>query len=261
MIFGLFTTVLGKSPLGEKKSGQSESGHAAAVMEPPVAPSAPEAQPAPVTQAPAEVKACPQCGSTEPWGVSSWCPICFYHPRLGPPVVAPQHDPSHLLPGQSAQAESYLAAFKSIPQWALVLAIGVVSIFIASVWMSVKLPKVGYERAIWTIAQGSIGLIAAAAAHVIVFFKAIPNTDKYGPFDILLKPLDFWRYAMNKMPSGAWRLWMFGWGLTAAFSAFVMIGGVRYSVIFETKSKKKSTWYETSQVSPPERRSLSASNG
>jgi hypothetical protein len=52
---------------------------------------------------------------------------------------------------------------------------------------------------------------------------------------------------------------MFAWGLTAVFSALVLIGGVNYSAIFETKStKKKSTWYQTSQMAPTERQVRSA---
>jgi hypothetical protein len=277
MIFGLFATGLGKGTAGEKESGQT-----AAVMEPPVAsppasrtasaseqatgkaaPSGASGVAQPEVSQPAAAKACPQCGSTEPWGMTSWCPNCFYNPRLGPPVAQSPQDAEgrHPLPGDSAHAESYVAAFKSIPLWAYGLGIGIVSVFVLSLCISLKLPKTGYERAIWTVIQGSIGLIAAATAHVMVFFKAIPNTDKYGPFDLFIKPLDFWRYAIRKLPSGAWRLWMFSWGLTAAFCAFVLIGGIRYSSMFETKSKKKSTWYQTSQIVPDERRAVCVRNG
>jgi hypothetical protein len=280
MIVGLFTSVLGKSSAGESPSAPSESGNVA-VLDPSAASDAPAAQPAsvapqtPVKAAPSttsatpqgdgskpEVKACPKCGSTEPWGISSWCPNCFYHPRMGSVVITtPTPDPEvrHLAPGHSQQATSYAAMLQSIPLWAHPLWIGVVSIFILSVCMGLKLPKFGYERAVWTLVQASLGLTAAGTAHVLVFFKAIPNTDKYGPFDLLMKPLDFWRYAGHKLPSGAWRFWMFGWGVTAALSALVLIGGVNYSAIFETKSTiKKSTWYRTSQIAPTHRRVLSA---
>jgi hypothetical protein len=276
MIVGLFTSVLGKSSGGKNQSTPSDGGHVA-VLDPPAPSPAPAAQPAPVAQhTPAkaaagaksatpqgdgpkpEPKACPQCGSTEPWGISSWCPNCFYHPRMGSVVIttpAPDPEVRHLAPGHSHQPASYAAMFQSIPLWAHPLWIGVISIFLLSVYMGLKLPKFGYERALWTLVQAGLGLTAAATAHVLVFFKTIPNTDKYGPFDLLMKPLDFWRYAAHKLPSGAWRLWMFAWGLTAAFSALVLIGGVNYSAIFETKStKKKSTWYQTSQMAPTERR-------
>jgi hypothetical protein len=276
MFCGLFTSVLGKNAAEANKTNQSGSGNAAAVMDPPTAPLASAvALPSPpkpasstatgTTSADAskpEAKACPKCGSTEPWGISSWCPNCFYHPRLGEVVItAPPPDPEvrHLAAGHSQRPEAYAEVLKSVPLWIHMLWVGVVGIFVMSVFMTLKLPKTGYERALWTLAQAGIGLIAAAVAHVLVFFKAIPATDKYGPFDLFVKPLDFWRYALHKMPTGAWRLWLFAWGLTAALSAIVLIGGINYSSIFETKStKKKSKWYQTSQVLLTERGTLSA---
>jgi hypothetical protein len=285
MLAGLFTSVLEKSGLGQAQGGKgtgepSGSGPAVAVLEPPKAPSAPTptgpgVAPAslvkPTTSAggntsetgsqPAEVKACPQCGSTAPWGISSWCPNCFYHPRMGMPAPAAlRPEPT---PGAVGEVEpdSFLGALLALPQWAHVLWLGVVAVFVFSVFEATSLPKDSLQRAVWTIVQASLGIIAAGTAHVLVFFQAIPNTDKYGPFDLLFKPFDFWRYAIRRLPAKAWRLWMFCWGLTAAFSALVLIGGVRYSAIFETKSKKKSTWYQSSQFVPSESRATSVWNG
>ena len=206
MIVGLFTSVLGKRSAEENKGGATSDGGHVAVLDPPAASAAPAAQPALVAQqtptkaAPGattatpqgdgskpEPKACPQCGSTEPWGISSWCPNCFYHPRMGSVVITtPVPDPEvrHLAPGHSHQPASYAAMFQSIPLWAHPLWIGVISIFLLSVYMGIKLPKFGYERALWTLVQAGLGLTAAATAHVLVFFKTIPNTDKYGPFDL-----------------------------------------------------------------------------
>jgi hypothetical protein len=265
MICGLFTTILGKSGAGENASASSDGGTAMAVLEPPAAsasavppapaaPQAPSKAPATTDAAKPAVKACPQCGSTEPWGISSWCPNCFYHPRMGQmAAAAPPPDPEvrHLQPGYSHKSESYAELLKSLPLWGHMLWVGTVSIFALSVFMSFKLPQFGPQRAVWTLVQASLGLIAAGTAHVLVFFDAVPVTDKYGPFDLFLKPLDFWRYAIRKLPSKPWRLWMFAWGLTAVLSALVLIGGIRYSVIFETKSTvKKSTWYATPEFMP-----------
>jgi hypothetical protein len=275
MLVGLFTNVLNKSRGGQSEAGQNENGPGVAVLDPPAEPSARTSQ-APATPAAAapitptttsgeakpERQPCPQCGSTEPWGISSWCPNCFYHPRLGLPItpVAPAGSGQAGLE-HGPRAESYMTVLKSLPLWTHVLWVGVMAVFVMSVYVSLTLPKFGPSRAVWTILQTVIGLIAAGTAHVLVFFYAIPNTDKYGPFDIFLKPLDFWRYAIRKMPAKAWRLWLFVWGLTASISALVLIGGVRYSAVFDTKSKKKSTWYQTSQFVPGERRAIWADKG
>jgi hypothetical protein len=278
MLAGLFTSVLAKSgfKLAEDVKGTGEpsgSGSAVAVLEPPAAaaaqspteaakPAANAAGSAATTESPSSTrKACPQCGSTEPWGISSWCPNCFYHPRMGMPAPAalrPEPTPGAV---GAVEADSFLGALLALPQWAHVLGAGVVAIFAFSVCQSLTLPKDSLARALWTITQASIGIIAAGTAHVLVFFQAIPNTDKYGPFDLIFKPLDFWRYAIHKLPAKAWRLWLFCWGLTAAFSALVLIGGVRYSAIFETKSKKTGSWYKSSQFVPADSRTRSVLNG
>jgi hypothetical protein len=274
MLAGLFTSVLAKSgfKLAEDTKGTGEtsgSESAVAVLEPPAAPAAQTpsgaAKPAPAsasaTQSPSSTRqACPQCGSTEPWGISSWCPNCFYHPRMGmpaPAALAPEPEPGSV----AGEADSFLGALLALPQWAHVLWLGIVAIFAYSVFEGSYLPKDSLQRALWTIIQTSIGIIAAGTAHVLVFFQAVPNTDKYGPFDLLFKPFDFWRYAIHKLPAKAWRLWMFCWGLTAAFSALVLIGGVRYSAMFETKSKKTGSWYKSSQFVPTESRAPSILNG
>ena len=270
MILGLFTTSLGKSSAGQNKDAQTAGGQAAVLEPPAVAGAAPQsttkpasattaAAPADASQA-AAPKACPQCGSTEPWGISSWCPNCFYHPRLGQMAASlPTPDPEvrQFLPGHVEQQESYLAVLKIIPLWIHVLWIGVIGCFALSAVEMLKLPKFGYERAVFTLVQASLGILAAGAAHVMTFLIAMPSLEKHGPFDLFMKPYDFWRVTKRNLPKGAWRIWMFVWGLTLAFTALVLIGGIRYSAMFETKSgKKKSTWYQTSQFVPGEQRPL-----
>jgi hypothetical protein len=275
MILGLFTASLGQGSAAKNASERTESGETA-VLEPPAAspvsasPSA-ASMTAPAGAAPPAAdgsqpaaKACPQCGSTEPWGVSSWCPNCFYHPRLGTAVAAPPPpDPEvrQFLPGHVAQQESYLAVLQTIPLWIHVLWLGVVGVFVLSVFETLKLPKFGYSRAVWTVVQATLGILAALAAHVITFFSAIPSMEKHGPFDLFMKPFDFWRTMKRKLPSGAWRIWMFAWGVTAAFTAIVLIGGIRYSAIFEAKSKKKDGWIKTSQIVPDRGPTIGATNG
>jgi hypothetical protein len=283
MILGLFATALGKGSAAEAKSAPSTSGQAAVLESPAASDSnsgAPSQSALAALQAAAktasaaapaadpskpEAKACPQCGSTEPWGISSWCPNCFYHPRLGQMAASlPQPDPEvrQFLPGHVAQQESYLEVLKTIPMWIHVLWIGLVGCVVLSAVATLKLPKFGYERAVWTVVQASLGIIVAGTAHVMTFFIAMPSSEKHGPFDLFMKPLDFWRFTKRRLPTGAWRIWMFAWGMTAAFLALVLIGGIRYSAMFETKStKKKGTWYQTSQIAPGERQAISVRNG
>jgi hypothetical protein len=176
-------------------------------------------------------KACPKCGSTEPWGLASWCPQCFYYPKLG----------SANLPAPEAEAEgnhqaapdTYLGMLKSMPQWVHGLWMGLTVVFLVSVAATLLLPVEGPYRCAWTLAQAGLGIAAAACAHVIVFLTTIPHTDRFGPFDIALKPLEIWKPTIRKLPADAWRLWQASWGIAAAFCALTLIGGVPYSAVFE----------------------------
>jgi hypothetical protein len=191
---------------------------------------APAPPKAPAKQA-ASAPACPQCGSTEPRGLASWCPQCFYHPKLGSALVS---DPAPEI-GQHEQAspDTYLGMLKAMPVWVHGLWIGIVVIFIISVAATLLLPPEGPYRMTWTITQAALGLVAAGCAHVIVFLATIPHSDRYGPFDIAMKPLEVWKRTIHKLPADAWRLWQAAWGLTAAFCALTLIGGVPYSAVFE----------------------------
>ncbi len=173
-------------------------------------------------------KPCPHCGSTEPWGLSSWCPNCFYYPKLSSQIEAGSADDF-----DDGSASDEPLGFDSVPTWARILAGGCVVIFGVTVAAAVLLPDDDPLRSAWTLAQLTIGVVAAVAAHAMVFFTAIPDTDRYGPFDIVFRPIEVWRPMVHHLPKHAWRLWQVAWGLTAAVWAVTLIGGVRYSAMFE----------------------------
>jgi len=220
MMFGLFHSSSAKSKTAE--CGDVDAGAVATLP-------APAPQPS-VEQAPGE-KACPQCGSTERWGLASWCPRCFYYPKLGSAMVR-ESEPEASWNQQSAP-DTYLGMLKSIPLWVHGLWIGLVVIFIVSMAANLLLPPEGSYRCAWTLTQAGLGIAAAAVAHVIVFLATIPHTDRFGPFDIVLKPLEIWKPTIHKLPAHAWRLCQASWGIAAALCALTLIGGVPYSAVFE----------------------------
>jgi hypothetical protein len=173
---------------------------------------------------------CPQCGSKESWGVSPWCPNCFYHPKMGSVI---EHAPPAAPQAAPTAADTYLGMLQAVPNWARILYAGVIAIFVATLTAAVALPADGPSRLIWTIAEAVVGVVAVGVAQVTVFLSTVPNSDRYGPFDVVLKPCEIWKSTIRDLPADAWRLWQVAWGLTASLSSLVLIGGIRYSAVFE----------------------------
>lgn len=167
---------------------------------------------------------CKNCGSTEPWGFASWCPRCGYYPAFGTCVdTGPRQD-------EPTDAVNFV---KIVPAWMWILGAGLVAIFVGSVVARFQLPPEGNSRILWTLGQLMLGLSAALVAQITTFLVSAADMDKASPFDVFLKPIEVWKPSMRKLPAGAWRIWSLAWGMWGAFCAVVLIGGVRFSTIFD----------------------------
>lgn len=188
---------------------------------------------------PPSEEACPNCGSSERWGLSPWCPHCFYYPKLDA-VMIPEGETDALY---DSAHDRNPADFDSVPMWARILGAGVMVIFLASMAAAVLLPAEDPIREYWTLTQAGLGLLAAGMAHILAFLNAVPQTDRFEPFDIVVHPFEVWGPTVVGLPKRAWRLWQAVWGLTAALWALTLIGGVQYSAIFEgyeTETKQRT---------------------
>jgi hypothetical protein len=174
-----------------------------------------------------EVAACSACGSTEPWGQTSWCPDCGYYPAMGGVTGK-----SELAEGLPADVEPI--DWKTvIPPWAWVLLGGMGVVLVASIFARVVTPVAGPTRLIWSLAQIFAGLVFLGVGQFSAYFFAVSGSDKFGPFDIAMKPIGIWKPALTQLPLHAWRVWLAGWGLTAIMGAILVVGGIRFSAIFD----------------------------
>jgi hypothetical protein len=173
-------------------------------------------------------KSCPHCGSTEPWGASSWCPDCGYYPALGGQAKA---GCSEIFRQKPTEEEFKLKQF--FPLWAVVLAAGVIAVIGLSFVASAILPDRGIERLLWTLTQCVLGMVAAFIGQFSAFLYAASKDDRYGPMDAFMKPIEIWKMATRTLPAGAWRLWLAGWGLTAVICGATIVGALRYEALFE----------------------------
>lgn len=168
---------------------------------------------------------CPNCGSREAWGTASWCPSCGFYLRLGKCVDA--KSPVY------GQEQEIINFWEVVPVWSWILGIGTIAILVTSFVANAYLPETGTARLCWTLAQFSSGLAALFIAHVSAFMHGVLESERLSPFDLFLKPVEVWKPAIRRLPRNPWRFWCLGWGAVAMVCAVTIIGGVRYSAIFD----------------------------
>ena len=176
---------------------------------------------------------CSECGTHEPWGLSSWCPVCGFYPKLGKCV------------GQSeVQQETETkpqpqTIWELIPEWGWILAIGTIAAIGLSVggrfWCSSAA-----ELCLWTLTQASVGLVLFLIGHTIVYLNAVSKSVEFGMMSIFLTPLKIWGPTIRRFPKGAWKLDSAVWGLTLLVGAFAIVGGFEFNSLFKDWGVRKS---------------------
>lgn len=192
---------------------------------------------------------CSHCGRTEPWTESEWCPSCGYSQRFGRVFDL----------GQTSEEWSELDAAdlgEAVPPWLRILLGGVVSIIAMSIAARFTLPV--EVRAAWTILQLLAAMAAFGVGHFTAYLYATAESDKFGPFDLLMKPGGLWRPTFRDLPEHAWRTWVAAWGITGFLAALFLVGGINWMGIFEAdwgfkKSAKGNLLHEVVKRAREER--------
>lgn len=192
---------------------------------------APPAKASPKPSSGVAVTTCAKCGATESWGLASWCPRCGYYPAFGTCIdTGPRQD-------EPADAVSFVQV---IPVWVWTLVAGIAGLFVLNLGATFIFAPKGFERYFWTVSHFLIGTVAVVGAHMMAFLGGISESGKITPFDIVLKPFEVWKPTIRKLPAKAWLVWAAAWGAWGIFCAAVLVGGVRYSTIFDDWGFEKS---------------------
>lgn len=202
--------------------------HTAATLEPPAG-----TAPANASAEPGQTEpGCPKCGNLESWGRSSWCPECGYYPRLGTSVG--EQDTAEKPAVESIVApRSPLDIWLQAPAWIKILCLGVLAIFGVSLAGRLVTLDKSVFRSLWGTLQLIVGLSVLALFQVIATIKATFKNNRTSFMDGIVHPFDVWRPTIHELPGTARRVWLAVWGLTAALCAVAIVGGIRYSVLFE----------------------------
>lgn len=101
--------------------------------------------------------------------------------------------------------------------------------------VAVRLSLFGSARMLagWGFIQIAIAEFVTLVAHVLALIHASSKSDRYSPFDLLMKPMGLWKPTFAALPKNAWRVWMFAWGQTAMICAVLIIGGLIFSALFD----------------------------
>jgi hypothetical protein len=159
---------------------------------------------------------CPKCGAAMPDEAMPWCRSCGFYPKLGT-----YFDPDHV---QEAEQSSG-SVVKQIPQWAYVLAGGVVVLIVSSLMVRFTTHPLSPMRFYWAMGQICVGLTAFTAAHMICFMFASTEDATIGLMDPILRPLAVWKPSFRALPGSFRRVAIGVWGLSAVFAA-LLIGGI-----------------------------------
>ncbi|MDA0831986.1 MAG: hypothetical protein O2955_14765 [Planctomycetota bacterium] len=171
---------------------------------------------------------CPRCGTDVDWSESDWCLQCGYHPKYEGEI-----SPTASSIGQPALHCEQNAQFRIAP-WAIVLIAGIVGLIGLSAYVGFYYSGDVHFRAVWSLSQIGTGLVAVTIAQIAAFlFASFVNGEKIGVMDWMMKPIYIWFSTFNVLPKKAWSVWLMSWGVAAIIAAMTLIGGIRYSAIFD----------------------------
>lgn len=181
------------------------------------APAAPVTVPAAVEKKPTAPKVrlskpeagmdCPKCGSTTPWGKSSWCPECGYYPAAG-------------FEGSGVVEEEQVKTLREIiPPWAIPLAIGIVLVLAGCIATRFAYPS-PLQRALTAlfVLLGTSLVVALTHAAAVMF---VMRADGLG-FMAIINVTDTWRRILISSDKTKKYILFMGWGLTGVLSSMLI---------------------------------------
>ncbi|MCA9016306.1 MAG: hypothetical protein KDA77_13320 [Planctomycetaceae bacterium] len=176
---------------------------------------------------------CSECGTYEPWGLSSWCPRCGYYPALGKCVGQVE------LRDQVEEKPQPETIWELIPEWGWILGFGTIGAIGLSIGGRFYCTSAA-ELCLWTLTQATVGFLMFILGHMIAYLNAVSKSVEFGILSLFLTPLKIWAPTIRRLPAGAWKLDMAIWGLTLVVGAFAIVGGFEFNSLFKDWGVRKS---------------------
>lgn len=179
-----------------------------------------------------ETAQCPDCGSTTPWRMSSWCPDCGYYPAIDARVNGDNE--------VKEVVEEVVESNEPKP-WPFLkkMNVGIFSIFAFTLFVRIFYHYADADRGLWTLIQSVSGLLVAGGAQALTAIYASKENQQYSLLSAVINPIDVWSPSFQKNVFQN-RLCALIWGATATILAFAMIGGLTQDHFFKAFEQNKA---------------------
>ena len=182
---------------------------------------------------------CPDCGSTTPWGMSSWCPECGYYPAIADRAFNEVEEVVEVDEDAAQQPK----------QWSFLqkLNVGIFTLCVFTMVIRTLYFYMDADRGLWTLIQSVAGISTAAIAQAMTAIYAAKDNDRYSLWSAIINPLDIW---VSSVENNVYqnRLCAVIWGITAAVLAFALIGGLTEDHFFKAFERNKASFNVAEEI-------------
>ena len=181
------------------------------------------------------LRVCPQCNSEEDWGVTGWCPICGYYPRIKKETVEVEFE---------KQANIVDHWWELIAPWGWVLIVGILGIVAGGLFVRFQIAPDNTLKLLVSLGTLVAGATLLAVVHLLAYLAAVPYDAKLSPFDFFMNPVGVWKHSFSHPSESSTRIQLGVWAIVAILTACFIMDGIHFSAIFQDwdieKTKKQT---------------------
>ena len=170
---------------------------------------------------------CEKCGAVIKTSDSLACRECGWYASIGDYVEIDKTWEAWCDPDDEADPTDSAEEF-SVPTWAIILGVCVVSVIGVSIFARVTTPSGSMARTGWSLTQLAVGGLTFVTCHFICFTRLMSVKADVNLLDIILSPHKCWMQLWEELPDNQWMAQGGAAGLMAVLMSLLVIGGIPY---------------------------------
>ncbi len=189
----------------------------------------------------ADVEICPKCDTERTDTSVAWCRQCGYHPTLDCVIDLfgddlKQDEPGDLdAPAKPSAAQGLALLCRSVPVWMRRSTMAALAAAALGIIARLTTEPEGVARLVCALLLLFVANVSIITAHAWSFFYAVPESDRMGIGDFLMRPFYVWAPTMRdiEMP-GIWRRpALMAFGIVAEVVGIAVVGGIPWDRVWE----------------------------